>query len=67
MKKVKKISGFNLPIGLPLTHFIVLYFLWDKFQAEWFRTVLVIWAIFYIIVIIIAFITTEPIDIFKDK
>lgn len=69
MKTEKKIHPKNHTVKPPysITVIATYWFLWDKLQAEWIRTILVIFFIVHIIAYIHDVIYNEYIDIFQDK
>jgi len=68
MKRLKKIDSKNLPFNfLNLGTVVSFWFLWEKAQAEWIRTLLVLLYGLGFIIWILQIFYTDNVDIFKDQ
>lgn len=53
MKKLPKIHEKYLPVNFGLTNIVAYMYLWDKFSAEWFRTLLSLLIALHVVMFII--------------
>lgn len=68
MRKNLKINAKYLPINLGITHIAAYMYFWERFNAEWFRTLLAVFIVLHLLLMIIDAYTNDRTKdlVFKD-